>query len=452
MSITPPHDVQAESQFLGALIVHPDLITQLETQISPDDLYLESHRLIYSTILKQRRQGVNRIDSLQIINKLQDTSQIEQVGGAPYIIQLAQDVLAPSNAPRYVQRIKKLALRRQLMEAAHLILEKSSQPVEDEGSFLRDVEENILRITSQTTAQGIASVTDLKEEFRLHIQSLQDAKGGLVGISSGFKELDRLSSGFKPGELIILAARPGMGKSTFALNLCVNTALRQKEDVLLFSLEMSHMELMMRLLCSEAQFEHSDLKRGHIPSHLQEHLLSVLDEICKAPIYIDDSGDLSIWDCVAKTRKFKLEQEQKGKKLGLVIIDYLQLMSDPEAKRLGRQHEVATISRNLKQLSRMIHVPILALSQMNRSVEQRRGESARPQLSDLRESGAIEQDADIVMFIHASPKDDPDEDLEYQGTVELIIAKHRNGPTGSLRLSFRPEINRFDDRMELPAT
>jgi replicative DNA helicase len=238
-----------------------------------------------------------------------------------------------------------------------------------------------------------------------------------------------------------------MGKSTFALNIAMNIAMYYQKPVIIYSLEMSRIELVMRMLSADAQINHSDLKKGHIPPNKQEALKDSIARIFSSPIYIDDSGTLDIWDCIARTRKLEMELRRQGKEPGLVVIDYLQLLSDPESRKFGRQVEVASISRSLKLLAKKTNLPILALSQMNRSVEQRRGDYARPQLSDLRESGALEQDADIVMFIHREQFPDPEspEAIESRGRAEIIIAKHRNGPLGNFKLAYRPEMFRFDN-------
>ncbi len=458
-SLTPPHDIEAERQLLGALLVRSTLIPGIESQLHSEDIYLESHRLLYKTILEQNREGVLDLDSVQVIQRLSDLSHLEEAGGSHYIMSLAQKVLAPSNAAHHAQRIKNLAMRRKLMEAANNIIKNASMPVEDEDAFLHQVEDSILSITNQSLQSGIQSTKSLQEDFQEHITGLLEARGELRGVLTHYKELDRITSGLKEGTLLVIAARPGEGKTTLALNIAANIALMDQKPVLLYSLEMSQMELMMRLLCSRSQINHEELKRGHVNSRRISDLNKSVDDICRAPIYIDDSGDLTIWECMARTRKFKIDLQQQGKKLGLVIVDYLQLMSDPAARSHGRQHEVATISRCLKQLARIVDAPIIAVSQMNRSVEQRK---SRPLLSDLRESGAIEQDADIVMFIHDDTKGEREQDAdefddgamsreEKEGSMEMIIAKHRSGPVGDFRLIFRKAINQFADFPELSA-
>ncbi|MBX7058003.1 MAG: replicative DNA helicase [Leptospirales bacterium] len=443
-----PSDLEAERQTLGALLLRPDLVVQLRGQLKREDFYSEAHRLIWDAVVALYDQGRTDIDAMQAIHYLEDRKIAAQAGGGPYLLKLVQDSLAPSNAPIYAQRLRALALRRALKLAGEEIARRAAEPNEDENEFLRSIEDQILQLTNSSFQQGIVSVAELRADFVAHLTALVERKGELSGVRTHFTEFDQLTSGLKGGELIILAARPGVGKTTFALNLAANIALKNAQNTLVFSLEMSRLELMMRLVCSEALYSHSELKRGN-PGGRQRDLLQAIERICAAPIHIDDSGDLTVWECFARARKFKVAQDKVGQKLGLIVVDYLQLLNDPEARKMGRQHEVAEISRRLKAMARTLDAPVLALSQMNRSVEQRRGESARPQLSDLRESGAIEQDADIVMFIHKSQEGEAEsvEDLENRGTVEMILAKHRNGPTGAFRLTFRPELNRFDNRL-----
>lgn len=444
-----PHDLEAERQVLGALMIRPDLVLSIAGIIGKDDFYQESHRLIFDAIHDVGNSSAGELDAVQIIQYLTDRSLIDQSGGGPYVMQLVQDVMAPGSVTLHARRLKNFSLRRELMTAASSIVEDASRPNEDENVFLRSVEDRILRITNSSFSEGIISVSELKKDFGVYLKSMIEAKGGLTGSATHFTGFDQLTSGLKGGELIILAARPGMGKTTFALNIAANMAQYNKHHVLVYSLEMSRMELVMRLLCSEAQFANGDLKRGNVHGDGAKRVLEAIERVCSWPVDIDDSGDLDVWELVTRARKLKVELDQRGEGLGLIIVDYLQLVTDPEARKHGRQHEVATISRTLKQLAKKLNVPVIALSQMNRSVEQRRGDSARPQLSDLRESGAIEQDADIVMFIHHAEPGEAEsmEDLENRGTVEVILAKHRNGPVDSFRLAFRPEINRFDNRV-----
>ena len=366
---------------------------------------------------------------------------------------LVEDVLAPNNAPLQAQRIRNIALRRDLIEAVHRIEEDAREPQENEGSFLKTVEESILKITSKTSSRGVVSAPEMQKDFLDYFEKLVEARGGMSGIPTRFEELDNRTSGLRAGELLILAARPGMGKSTLAMNIAMNLAIDQSVPILFFTLEMSRLEVLLRVLCAHSQTNHADLKRGHIPQGKRASIQASMDQIFRSPVYMDDTGALTIWDCISRTRKLNLDLRTNGQgKLGLVVVDYLQLMSDPENRKFGRQMEVASISRALKQLAMSEGVPILALSQMNRSVEQRRGESARPQLSDLRESGALEQDADMVMFIHRDAPGEGEDQGERAGQAELIISKYRAGRTGGFYLAYRPELFRFDNLVDAGST
>ena len=441
-----PMDLEAERQVIGSLLLRADLFTQVSSVIEKDDFSREDHRRIYDAVYALYHEGTGEIEPVRVIHYLRDRDLLREAGGDAYILKLAESVMAPASAVMYARRVRSHALRRYLVDAAREIQQDANRPYEDEAQFLKQVEDRILQITNRSTSQGVVRVGDIKDEFVSYVQHLVSARGGHTGLETHFTGFDNLTAGLKGGELIIMAARPGMGKTTLAMNIASNVAVRGKKNVLVFSLEMSRLELMLRLVCAESQFSHSDLKRGNIPGGKEKDILFAIEQICSSPLHIDDSGTLDIWDCIIRARKLKLELEHRGESLGLVIVDYLQLLSDPESRKMGRQQEVASISRSLKQLSKTVNAPVLALSQMNRSVEQRRGD-ARPQLSDLRESGAIEQDADIVMFIHRDmfSDDESPEALENRGTAEIIIAKHRNGPVDSFRLAFRPEYNRFDN-------
>lgn len=450
-----PYDIDAERQVLGALLVRPDLIIQTAALVQSDDFYLESHRLIYESITQAYQTGSGpEIEPVTIIQYLKDRSLLEKAGGGPYVMKLGQDVMAPSNAVVQARRLKNISLRRDLVKAAREIEDDAARPQEDENVFLKRVEDRILNITNRSMTAGIVPAKEIKQDFIEYFQHLQAAQGGMTGLATHFTEFDQYTSGLRGGEMIVLAARPGMGKTTFAMNMAANITLMENKHVVIYSLEMSRLELMLRMVSAQSMYNLADLKRGKIEQGKVQHLLNTIEDLFAAPINIDDTGTLDIWDCIARTRKLALDLNQRGEKLGLIIIDYLQLLTDPENRKHGRQQEVSAISRSLKQLAKAVDTPVLAISQMNRSVEQRRGDSARPQLSDLRESGAIEQDADMVLFIHREMVSDQDvlddpEKLEMRGTAEVIIAKHRNGPVGNFRVAFRPEINRFDNRPQM---
>lgn len=448
-----PADIEAERQVLGSLILRPDLTIQVSSIITRNDFFSDGHRFIYDAILTLSNDSSNDIDPITVVQYLQDRSQLNLAGGNAYIMRLVEDVLAPNNAPLQAERIRNIALRRDLINAAHQIEVDAREPQENEGSFLKQVEESILKITSKTSSRGVLSAAEMQSDFFDYFEHLIAARGGMSGLPTRYEEFDNRTSGLRGGELLILAARPGMGKSTFAMNIAMNLAIsEQPAPILFFTLEMSRLEVLLRVLCAHSQTNHADLKRGHIPQGKKASIQASMDAIFKSPIFMDDTGALSIWDCISRTRKLAMELRQKGQKLGLVVVDYLQLMSDPENRKFGRQMEVASISRALKQLAMSEDVPILALSQMNRSVEQRRGESARPQLSDLRESGALEQDADMVMFIHRDAPADGEDQSEHSGQAEIIISKYRAGRTGGFFLAYRPELFRFDNLLDAGST
>ncbi|MCS7205005.1 MAG: replicative DNA helicase [Leptospiraceae bacterium] len=448
-SLDLPKDIEAEIQVLGGIMIRPDIFFQISHIIKSEDFFLRSHQIIFKSLehLIRESDSTTEIEPIRFIQYLEDHNKLEEVGGAEYIFSITDKTTSPTNAIHHAIRIHNFSVRRKLIQKLYELANKAFEPHENEASFIKTVEEELLKITGESIVSSIQPIESFKEEFLQYIGKLFEAKGGLTGQPTRFHELDRMTSGIRGGELILLAARPGMGKSTFALNISMNIAMYYQKPVIIFSLEMSRMELILRMLSAEAQINHSDLKRGHIPRHKYDAIKEAIARIFSSPIYIDDTGVLDIWDCIARTRKLEIELRRQGKEPGIVIIDYLQLLSDPETKKFGRQVEVASISRSLKLLAKKTNLPILALSQMNRSVEQRRGENARPQLSDLRESGALEQDADIVMFIHRETQFDQNdaEDPENFGRAEIIIAKHRNGPLGSFKLAYRPEMFRFDN-------
>ena len=275
-----PHDAEAERQVLGALLLRPELVLQVSSIVQKDDFFFEGHRHVYTAVSDLQNRGAAELDAVQVIHYLQDHQLIEKVGGAPYVMRLPQDVIAPGNVNVHARRLRSLALRRRLMEAANSILEDAGRPSEDENQFLRAVEDRILRITNSSFTQGIVAASELKSDFSQYLHGLIESRGQIRGTASGFRELDGMTSGLKGGELIVLAARPGMGKTTLAMNIATNVAMRTGKAALIFSLEMSSLELMMRLVCSEAQFSHSDLKRGNIPDHQAGRILKAIDRVC----------------------------------------------------------------------------------------------------------------------------------------------------------------------------
>jgi replicative DNA helicase len=443
-----PHDLELERQVLGALLVRPDLIIPVSSILYVEDFYLESHRIIYDVITTMSAAG-SSVDALSAIQYLKDRQLLAKVGDAPYIMEMVEQAVYTTNAPVFARKLKSLSVRRALILTVRDIEQEAVDPQEDENRFLKSVSDRVLKITNVTSAEGPVSAREIRNDFVDYIANLLKTKGGISGLRTGYTEFDDMTSGLKGGELIVLAARPGQGKTTLAMNMAANVSTQMGQNALVFSLEMGRFELLLRMLSGESRVHLEDLKKGRFPPNRSQAIQAAIDKITMAPLYLEDSGTVDIWDIMTLSRKIAVDLEQKNEKLGLVIVDYLQLVSDPEARKHGRQHEVASVSRSLKQLARVVDVPVIAISQMNRSVEQRKGDSAKPQLSDLRESGAIEQDADMVLFIHRESAGDmeKEENFENRGTAELIIAKHRTGPVGSIRLAYSPEINRFDNRM-----
>ncbi len=441
-----PQDLELERQLLGAMMVRPDLIIQIASILRKEDFYNEAYRLLYDTIHEMSVEG-KPVDTLLVIQTVKEKRHLNRIGDPSLIMELAENVVSPATAPLIARKLKNLSVRRQLILTMNQLQEEAGKAHEDENQFLKNVSDQILRITNETAADGPVPVKELRNEFLDYIQHLFQTKGGVSGLRTGYELFDSITSGLKGGELVILAARPGQGKTTFAMNMAANVSVRGGAHALVFSLEMGKMEIPLRMVSAESQVNLEDLKKGNIPHHREQAILNAIDRITSSHLILEDSGTVDIWDIITLTRKVAVDLEQRGEKLSLVVVDYLQLISDPDARKMGRQQEVASVSRSLKQLARMVNVPVVALSQMNRSVEQRKGDSARPQLSDLRESGAIEQDADIVLFIHreTSQEQEKEENFELRGTTEIIIAKHRNGRTDSFRLAYRPEINRFDN-------
>lgn len=331
-----PHDIEAERQTLGSLLLRPALTLPVSTLVSREDFYLEQHRIIYEAVLRLYNEADGaEVDAVRLVQYLTDHSQLDQSGGPQYILDLADSVISPANAQNHASRIHSLALRRDLIRTMETLHQEASSPQENEVQFLKQVEEKILKITARSDSKGVIRIQEAKEDFQNYIKKLIDTKGGLSGNATGFREFDNLTHGLEGGQLLVLAARPGLGKSTLAMNMALNIALDEKHPlpVLFFSLEMSRVELISRMVCCVAQINHGLLKKGRIPSSQQGALTEAVNRIFKAPIYIDDTGTVDVWDCISRTRKLSLELRQAGQnKPGIVIVDYLQLMSDADAK------------------------------------------------------------------------------------------------------------------------
>ena len=434
----PPQNLDAEESVLGAMMLSTGAIAAVSEVLSGDgrEFYRESHAKIYRAALALYAKG-EPVDAITLVDELDERGELEDVGGRVRVHELAALVPASANAGHYAQIVKESATLRGLIrvggEIARLGWERPGETAE-----LVDRAEQILFDLSQEKATSEFSHIEalLKESFE-RITQLYESGADVTGIPSGFRDLDRITSGFQEGNLVVMAARPSMGKSALGLGVAANLAVRRGIPVALFTLEMSKSEVTQRLMCSEAKVESQRLRTGKLSADDWPRLTAACDKLAKAPIYVDDTGSITMMEIRSKARRLK----GKHPDLGLIIVDYLQLMTSGMTAE-NRVQEVSQISRSLKVLARDLDVPIIALSQLSRAVEQRHDK--RPILSDLRESGSIEQDADIVMFIYRDEYYNGEES-EQQGLAEVIVAKHRNGPTDTVKLSFLKRYAKFSD-------
>ena len=430
----PPHSIDAEQAVLGAIIINSRAINDVSSILLPGDFYREAHRIVFEAMLEMSYKG-SPIDMLSLSEFLRDKNLFEKVGGVAFITHLSNISPSAANATYYAKIVKDKALLRNLINAASEIADSAFAGSDDIVNLLDNAERKVLAISASHDTGSAVPVKSLLKEAIGRIEMAYEAKGGLTGLPSGFDDLDRLTSGLQPSDLILLAARPSMGKTALTLNLAANVALRKKKSVAFFSLEMSSIQLLMRLISSESGVDSKQIQRGDVSPDEWAAIMGACDNLYNAPLYIDDNSNINVAELRSRARRI---QSEHG--LDLIIIDYLQLMQGRHTgSNDNRQQEVADISRSLKSLARELKVPVIALSQLSRSVENR--QIKRPMLSDLRESGSLEQDADIVMFLYR--EDYYVKDTENQNITELIVAKHRNGPVDTVRLFFEKEITRF---------
>jgi replicative DNA helicase len=432
----PPQNLDAEESVLGAMMLSPGAIGAVSEVLSPGDFYRESHAKIYRAALALYAKG-EPVDAITLVDELEERSELEGAGGRVRIHELARIVPAASNAGHYARIVREMATLRGLIRAGNEIARLGIDR-EGEATELVDRAEQIVFDLSQARVSSEFSHIEelLKDSFE-RITALFESGAEITGIASGFREIDHLTSGFQPGNLIVLAARPSMGKSGLGLCVAANIALRHDTPVGIFTLEMSKAEVTQRLMCSEAKVESQRLRTGKLAAEDWPRLTAACDKLAKAPIYVDDTGSITMMEIRSKARRLK----SRHPNLGLLVVDYLQLMTSGSNAE-NRVQEVSQISRSLKILARDLEVPIIAISQLSRAVEQRHDK--RPILSDLRESGSIEQDADLVFFIYRDEYYNPEE-TDQQGLAELHLSKHRNGPTGVVKLSFLKRFAKFAD-------
>jgi replicative DNA helicase len=428
----PPHNLEAEQAVLGALMLDPQKGSTVFEILRPEDFYRDNHKNIYLIIRDIFEKG-DPVDLVTVAENLRQAGRLESIGGIGTISQIAGSVPSAANVEHYARIVAEKALLRQLIRIAGYIEEKGYEAGEEALSLLEEAERLIVEISQRQSKEGFVTIRSILLKTFDKIEYLYSNKGNLTGVPTHFRELDRITSGWQASDLVIIAARPSMGKTALVLNMAQNAAVKSKVPVALFSLEMSKEQLVQRILCSEAMVDQQRVRTGELLDSDWPKLTQAVGPLSEAPIFIDDTVGISLAELRSKARRLKMEQG-----LGLIIIDYLQLMTVGK-KVESRQQEVAQISRGLKGVARELSVPVIALSQLNRGVEQR--QDKRPLMSDLLESGSIEADADLISFIYRDEYYHPDS--EKKGIAEIIIAKHRNGPVGTVELGYLKEFTKF---------
>lgn len=435
----PPQALDLEEAVLGALMLERNALNAVVEFLKPEHFYVEAHREIYQSII-QLFKSSEPVDMRTVVNQLRKDGKIDLIGGAYYIAELTAKVSSAANIEYHARVIIEMAIKRELIQIASQIHHNAYEDTTDVFELLDKTEQSIFEISDSNLRKNYDNMRNLMARAIQELQVLKEHKDGLTGVPSGFTELDRMTSGWQKSDLVIIAARPGMGKTAFVVSALRNAAVDFKIPVAIFSLEMASVQLVNRMISAEAELEGEKIKKGNLADHEWKQLVHKTTKLTTAPIFIDDTPALSILELRAKCRRLKAEHGVQ-----LIVIDYLQLMKGEQGG--NREQEIASISRALKGIAKELSVPVLALSQLSRGVETRGGDK-RPQLSDLRESGSIEQDADIVMFLYRPEyyKITVDEDgMPTQGTGEVIIAKHRNGSTGNVKLKFIGKFTKFAD-------
>lgn len=429
----PPHNHEAEQSVIGAIFLDPQgLITASEILVA-EDFYRTAHQKIFQTMLKLSDQG-KAIDVVTVTEELSAKKEIEDVGGLSYLTELANAVPTAANIAHYAKIVEEKALLRRLIRVATKIAEDGYTREDEVEALLSEAEKKMMEVSSRKNAGDFQHVKDVLVQTYDNIEQLQSRKGDVTGIPTGFRDLDRITAGFQRNDLIIVAARPSVGKTAFALNVAQSVAIQARENVAIFSLEMGAEQLVMRMICAEGNIDAQVLRTGALTTDDWGKLTMAMGSLSNSGIFIDDTPGVRVNEIRAKSRR--LAQEHG---LGMILIDYLQLIQGSGKPGENRQQEVSEISRSLKALARELKVPVIALSQLSRGVEQR--QDKRPMMSDLRESGSIEQDADIVAFLYRD--DYYDKESESKNMIEIIVAKQRNGPTGTVTLAFKKEFNKF---------
>jgi len=431
---TLPHNLDAERSVLGAVLLRNDVINHAVEIVKPEDFFRDAHRLIFDKMIALEDHG-RAIDLVTLTEELGRAGQLDEVGGPAYIASLVDGVPRTDHVGHYASIVKEKATRRSLIFAANKILSSAYTAEEEADELVDEAERSVFEIADSNLRTGFVSLSTLVRDGFQTIEKLQEHKGLVTGVPTGFEQLDEMTSGLQPSDLVIVAARPSMGKTSFILNVAQHVGTRTDMTVGCFSLEMSKEQLFMRMLTSEARIDAHRFRSGFLGEQDYERLTTALGTLDQARVFIDDSAAIGVLEMRAKARRLKAEHG-----LHLLVIDYIQLMQG-RGRFDNRQQELASISRALKGLAKELHVPVVALSQLSRAPDARADH--RPQLSDLRESGALEQDADVVLFIYR--EDQYERKDETEGTAEIIIGKQRNGPTGTVKLAFIKEHTRFEN-------
>lgn len=441
-----PQALELEEAVLGAMMLDKDAIAIVLDILKPDSFYLEKHKVIYRSMLKLFEKSIP-VDLLTVNEELRKSEELDVAGGTSYLVTLTNKIGSSANLEYHAKIIAQKHIQRELIRVSTSTISNAFEDTMDVFDMLDEAERGLFEITEQNLNRGFESVGALATKAQKQLEILSQQETGLTGVPTGFEDLDKITSGWQPSDLIIVAARPGMGKTAFTLSLARNAAIDFKKPVALFSLEMASIQLVQRLLSAESEIQGSKLRNGKLESHEWIQLHNAIEKMADVPIFIDDTPGINIFELRAKCRRLKQQHD-----IQMIIIDYLQLMTGGgENKKSGtREQEISMISRSLKGLAKELNVPVIALSQLSRMVETRGGDK-RPQLSDLRESGAIEQDADIVTFIYRPEYYEIFEDEEgvsLKNMAEIIIAKHRNGALGNVRLRFVGEFAKFENPID----
>ncbi|MEM7165242.1 MAG: replicative DNA helicase [Planctomycetota bacterium] len=430
---TPPHNLEAEKGILGSLLLSCSDLSIVFERVSPDHFYNRRHELIYATI-RRLYDADGNVDLILLRDGLEKEGILEEVGGMDYLIEISEFVQTSANAEHYAAIVQERAMLRRLIETCTEVIQDAFDQSGDAAEQLDRAEQRIFEVTELNKNE---EVVPLKDAIQSTFDLIDRWAKGSTGLPTGFVDLDKKTNGFQPSELIIVAGRPSMGKTTLAMNIARNAALQSKASVLVFSLEVDRTQMAMNLLCGAARVSASKLRAMDLPPRDWQRLMAGADRLSEAKIFIDDSPGITAMTIRAKARRMASKHN-----IGMIVIDYLQLLEHGSGRQESRQQEISTISRSLKGMARELSVPVVAISQLSRAVEQR--ESHRPRMSDLRESGAIEQDADVILMLYREEYYYPDKE-EVKGQAEVIIAKQRNGPVGSLRLSFLGEFLSFEN-------